>query len=50
MQFARDAHLAEGWVMAQETTLKTENLGVSTIRHGYMVLQLSLSVIQLEYK
>lgn len=29
MQFARDAHMAEGWMIAQEPYLKNENLGVS---------------------
>lgn len=29
MQFARDAHVAEGWMIAQEPYLKNENLGVS---------------------
>lgn len=29
MQFARDAHVAEGWMIAQEQYLKNENLGVS---------------------
>jgi len=29
MQFARDAHMAEGWMIAQEPYLKSENLGVS---------------------
>ncbi|XP_031552905.1 spectrin beta chain, non-erythrocytic 1-like isoform X2 [Actinia tenebrosa] len=28
MQFARDAHLAEGWLISQESYLKNENLGV----------------------
>ena len=28
MQFARDAHMAEGWMIAQEPYLKNENLGV----------------------
>ncbi|KAK2552536.1 Spectrin beta chain [Acropora cervicornis] len=27
MQFARDAHMAEGWMIAQEGYLKSENLG-----------------------
>ncbi|KAJ7388705.1 hypothetical protein OS493_036144 [Desmophyllum pertusum] len=27
MQFARDAHMAEGWMIAQESYLKNENLG-----------------------
>lgn len=27
MQFARDAHMAEGWMIAQEAYLKNENLG-----------------------
>ena len=31
MQFARDAHMAEGWMIAQEPYLKNENLGVSDI-------------------
>lgn len=31
MQFARDAHLAEGWLITQESYLKNENLGVSQI-------------------
>lgn len=30
MQFARDAHLAEGWIITQESYLKNQNLGVST--------------------
>ena len=29
MQFARDAHMAEGWMISQEPYLNTENLGVS---------------------
>lgn len=31
MQFARDAHMAEGWMIAQEPYLKNENLGVSDL-------------------
>ena len=31
MQFARDAHMAEGWMIAQESYLKNENLGVSRL-------------------
>lgn len=31
MQFARDAHMAEGWMIAQEPYLKNENLGVSCL-------------------
>ena len=31
MQFARDAHMAEGWMIAQEPYLKNENLGVSRL-------------------
>lgn len=31
MQFARDAHMAEGWMIAQEGYLKSENLGVSRL-------------------
>lgn len=30
MQFARDAHMAEGWMIAQEGYLKSENLGVKS--------------------
>ena len=31
MQFARDAHMAEGWMIAQEPYLKNENLGVGIL-------------------
>ena len=34
-QFARDAAVAEGWLMAQESYLMSHELGVSrTLRHG----------------
>ena len=32
-QFARDAAVAEAWLIAQDPYLKSEELGVSTISH-----------------
>ena len=36
MQFARDAHMAEGWMIAQEPYLKNENLGVSAYSSSFL--------------
>ena len=30
MQFARDAYMAERWMVSQEPQLKTDNVGVGT--------------------
>lgn len=38
MQFARDAHMAEGWMIAQEPYLKNENLGVSDLFYYFSFL------------
>ena len=43
MQFARDAHVAEGWMIAQEPYLKNENLGVSRLNLHHMKLSEGLT-------
>ena len=45
-QFARDAAVAEAWLIAQDPYLKSEDLGVSvSINEKYIPLMLSIKIL-----
>ena len=45
-QFARDAAVAEAWLIAQDPYLKSEDLGVSvSINEKYITLMLSIKIL-----